>query len=88
MSNELGVPITVKSLEIDFWNQIILKKLYVEDKNHDTLLYLEELNVAINELDFSEKEIGLFIHLVNPFAKTYMGKGNLNYNHQFFPALK
>ncbi|MFT5668691.1 MAG: hypothetical protein ACI9DK_002896 [Vicingaceae bacterium] len=83
LSKELGVPITVNSLEIDFWNQIILKKLYVEDKRQDTLLYLGELNVAINELDFSEKEIGLFIHLVNPFAKTFMGKGNLNYNHQF-----
>ena len=83
LSKELGVPITVKSLEIDFWNQIILKNLYVEDKRQDTLLYLGKLNVGINELDFSDKEVGMFLHFMNPYAKTYLGKEDLTYNHQF-----
>jgi len=83
LSKELGVPITVKSLEIDFWNQIILKNLYVEDKRQDTLLHLGEMYVGINELDFLDKKVGMFLHLMNPYAKTYLGKGDHTYNHQF-----
>ena len=83
LSSELNVPVTVNRLEIDFWKQLVLKDLYIEDLNKDTLLLLGELNVTVNKLDFFEKEVGVFIHLTHPQAKTYIFEGDSSFNHQF-----
>lgn len=83
LSKELNVPVTVNSLEIDFWKQLVLKDLYIEDLNNDTLVFLKELDVEINDLDFSEKRFGIFVHLHGPSAKTYKLKNDSVFNHQF-----
>lgn len=83
LSEDLEVPVTVESLNIDFWEQVILKGLYVADLNADTLIYVSELNVAVEHLDFLEKEIGVSVELKNPTIKTYLLQGEEVYNHQF-----
>ena len=83
LTSELRVPVTLSHLKIDFWNQIILRNLYVEDLNRDTLIYLQELDIAINELDFLDHKLGVSIHLQQPKAKTYLLQNDSVFNHQF-----
>lgn len=83
LSSELDVSVTLNRLEIDFWNQLVLKDLYIEDLNQDSLIYLRELKVAIDKFDFSSKKLGISIHLIQPNAKTYQLKNDTVFNHQF-----
>ncbi|MFT6166863.1 MAG: hypothetical protein ACJASF_001556 [Vicingaceae bacterium] len=83
LSSKLNVPVTLSHLEIDFWNELILKNLYIKDLNQDTLIYLRELDVAVSELDFLNQKIGISIHLTEPNAKTYVLKNDSVFNHQF-----
>lgn len=83
LSSELNVEVTLSHLEIDFWNELILKNVYVEDLNDDTLIYVGELDVTISELDFFEKEVDFSIHLTELNGKTYILQGDSVFNLQF-----
>ena len=83
LSSELDVPVTLNQLEIDFWNHLVLKELYIEDLNQDTLIHLHELNIEVDQLDFSHKKLAVSIHLIQPKAKTYTLKNDSVFNHQF-----
>jgi len=71
LSEKLGNKIHVESVDINFFNNVDLHKIYVEDQAQDTLAYVEELNVSASLIGLLKKELhikqialdGAVIHL-------------------------
>ncbi len=57
LSSNLKTNISVKNISIDFFTGVTLNQLYVEDLHHDTLVYIDELNVKIEKFSLTDKKI-------------------------------
>lgn len=56
-SDELNVNIKVGQLAIGFFDQVVLRDLYIEDQFGDTLLYCDRLKVNLEAIRFKKREI-------------------------------
>ncbi len=57
ISEEYKTKITIKGVDIKLFKTIVLEKLYVEDLHEDTLLYVDEFDVGIDDFKFSENKL-------------------------------
>jgi len=55
----MGTKISLGSVDVSFFNALIINDLYIEDLHHDTLLYAAQLSVDIGDFSFQEKKIVL-----------------------------
>ena len=53
LSDEMGTRVEVGGVEIDLWSRLVLKNLYIEDKEADTLAFIPELRLNKYHLDRS-----------------------------------
>jgi hypothetical protein len=82
LSNKIGADVQINEVSIVFFDRIYLEKLYVEDHHGDTLAYLDELFVNINDfnlstLEFDVDEFGLSNGTVK--LKKYNQEDDLNF---------
>jgi len=54
-----NVKITIESVEIEFFNKLILNQIYIEDENTDTLFYIKQLKAGIKNWDRDKQEFYL-----------------------------
>jgi len=59
LSERLNTRITLKSVDIRFFNQVILNEFLVEDQQQDTLLYVGRMAASIDDLSVKRKMIDL-----------------------------
>ncbi|MDP4224933.1 MAG: translocation/assembly module TamB domain-containing protein [Bacteroidota bacterium] len=59
LSHSLQTKISVESVDFSFFNNLILRKVYVEDQKKDTLLFADGIKVRINGFHFRKKLINL-----------------------------
>ena len=83
MSNELDVVVRIDKVEIDIFNRVYLKGVYIEDREGDTLIYANEVKCSISDYKiFGDKRFVNFkdITLVSPRIKLakYNGSDDLN----------
>jgi len=52
LSDELNTKVEVGNIDIRFFDKFLLENFYVEDREQDTLLFAERLNVDINAFTF------------------------------------
>lgn len=52
LSNELDTKVEVGTIDIRFFDKLLLENFYVEDRQQDTLLFAESLKVDINTFTF------------------------------------
>jgi hypothetical protein len=84
LSDELKTEIRIEKVDIDFFNSVLLKGVYVQDLNKDTLLYGAEMICDINDFSYSEYKLDLDqIELKNMVAKVITYKGDTIPNYQF-----
>ncbi|MEZ4978842.1 MAG: translocation/assembly module TamB domain-containing protein, partial [Chitinophagales bacterium] len=57
ISERLGLPIHISKLEIEFFNELQIDDLYIEDLNQDTLFYLQSLNARFSYFSLLQKKI-------------------------------
>ncbi len=57
LAKKLETKITVGSIDVSFFNEVIIHDLYIEDLHQDTLLYAQQLEVGIKEFSLKEKKI-------------------------------
>ena len=91
LAKKLDTEITVGSVKVSLFNNVTINNLYVEDLNHDTLLYVNQLQVDVDEFSFKDKKIILDeVALNNTFfnLQTYKNeKGtNLNFIIDYFAS--
>lgn len=83
LEKELGAKIEIALLKVDFFNQVELQKLYIEDKTQDTLLHLKSLRVSLDAFDRKSKRIKLSLKLDSCLLNLYKTETDSFYNHQF-----
>ncbi|WP_372773456.1 translocation/assembly module TamB domain-containing protein [Mangrovibacterium sp.] len=59
MSKKFQTTISVKRVDISFFNKLVLKQVYIEDQKHDTLLYIDNLIASVSHLNFKKQELKL-----------------------------
>ncbi len=83
-SSKLNTIVTVKGVDIEFFNKLLLEGLYVEDLHHDTLLYLGELKLGIQSFDLDSSRFMLSsIGITNTRFNVVKYKGERELNLQF-----
>lgn len=50
LSNKLQTDVEIRSVNISFFNKLVLKGVYVQDLDKDTLLYANYISIGINKL--------------------------------------
>ena len=68
LSTEMGTKVSIKHIELDFFDRVSLQGVYVEDKDaKDTLAYIGDLNADIAFFSIFEKQLRLdALDLVSP----------------------
>ena len=59
LSSELGAEIKLEALEIIFFDRVLLKNVHIKDRQNQTLLLLEEMDVRINSNIFFDTPFGV-----------------------------
>ena len=57
LAKHLNTEITVGEVNVSFFNTAKLKNLFIRDLHKDTLLYVDELDVDIDEFSVKDKKI-------------------------------
>ncbi|RKD89913.1 translocation/assembly module TamB domain-containing protein [Mangrovibacterium diazotrophicum] len=79
LSKKFNTTISIKSVDISFFNKLILKEVYIEDQKQDTLLYIDNLIATIDHLNLKKHNINLSsVNLLR--TKVF-----LSLNEQHFP---
>jgi len=81
LSNQLKVKVSVGKVGITFTGSILLDKLFIEDKHHDTLFYGEEFIIKTKRIDIEKRELIFnFINISSLYSniKYYKGENDLN----------
>ena len=84
LSKELGVPVSIGQIELNYFDALTAHDLYIEDQQHDTMIHIAELGVNYDLFSFSNALIKLDeVSIKN--AKVYLGvhKGEPELNLQF-----
>jgi hypothetical protein len=59
IEEQLQTRVSIKSVNISFFNRVTVNKIYVEDLTHDTLLYVERLDASISKLPSGKQPLTL-----------------------------
>jgi len=83
LSKKYNINLSVKKVDIAFFNQLVLKDVYISDKSQDTLVYVKNLKAQLESVNYSTKSIMLkrivFDNSSLKITKDYLN----NYNYSF-----
>ncbi len=83
ISEELSTKVEIDHIDFELFNKIVLEKVYVEDLQNDTLLFIDELKLALNKIDLSNNNINLNkIIFQNTYINAYADTAKI-FNYQF-----
>ena len=84
LSRELKTEVKIERINIDFFHALSLKGIFIKDLKNDTLLYAEQIQCDIKELNLKQRKIHLKkIELINATAKAITYKNDSLPNYQF-----
>jgi hypothetical protein len=83
LSTELGTVVEIQRVEVDFFDQLTLRDLYIEDKKGDTLAFFEDFNLKVSGLSLEKKWIKTALQLQSPYLNIYRLAGDSTFNYQF-----
>jgi hypothetical protein len=82
LSRDLQTKIEIKRVDFSLFNKMHLEGILIEDKQHDTLLYADDMKVRITDWFFLKKNVELkYLGLEN--AVIYMQRTDSVWRHQF-----
>lgn len=59
LSGKFSAPLNVGHVEIDFFNRLVLEKVYIEDLKGDTLLYMNSLKMGLSLFAPLQKQVNI-----------------------------
>lgn len=84
LSEKLGNKIKVSSVDINFFNNVDLNKIYIEDQSQDTLAFIEELNISVSLIGLLKKELLIKkVDLFDAFIHLKKDTKTERFNYQF-----
>ncbi|MEA3445053.1 MAG: hypothetical protein U9R19_10055, partial [Bacteroidota bacterium] len=71
----------IGKVDIAFFNKLVVEKLYIEDYHGDTLIYIDKINIAINNFNRKERKIDFGLISIDKLKLSlYKDTANLNLN--------
>lgn len=75
LSKQIGLPVQVGKVQVDFFNNVLIEDFYLEDLNQDTLAYLHRGEAKIDYFSLLQKRISLheialddiYVNIERPF---------------------
>lgn len=84
LSEQLNTTITVEKVNVNFFSGVTLNKLLVKDLHHDTLAFINKLNVDVKTFSINDKQIILDeIKIDEAFFNVVKHKTDSSFNFQF-----
>jgi hypothetical protein len=85
LADKLKTTVGIKNVRIDFLNHVLIEGLYIEDKNHDTLLYAGQARVRITDWFILRKSTPVihYVGLHDAYAHLYRTAKSDEWNYQF-----
>jgi hypothetical protein len=59
LSKTLEAKVSIQRVDISFFSKVVLKEVYIEDQQQDTLLFIDNLVANIDALNFKKRTINL-----------------------------
>jgi len=59
LSNELETKVTIGHVDVKLFRSVVLKDLYIEDKQHDTLLFVKTFTANISKFGVRSRQLSL-----------------------------
>jgi len=88
LSSQVKSTISVGSIDYKFFNKLSIKDILIKDKNNDTLVFSQEVNVIIKRIDFKNRNVRLgkvtFLKPVVAFVTDSTGLMNLTWYLNLF----
>ncbi|MBE9466745.1 MAG: translocation/assembly module TamB domain-containing protein [Bacteroidetes bacterium] len=83
MSKKFNTNIFVENVDIAFFNQVVLKGVYISDKSNDTLVYIKKLKAQLESVSYADKRL-MLKRIVFDKSRLKISKDYLNnYNYSF-----
>ena len=87
LSERLKTKVSVGSLQVEWFNKISLKTVYIEDQYTDTLMYAGELNIRITDWIIVQNKPTLhYLELKNTIVHLYRTRNNAIWNYSFIES--
>lgn len=85
LTDKLKTKVEIKHVRIDFLNHVVVQGLYIEDRQHDTLLYANEARVRITDWFIFKKGVPTlrYVGLHGAYANLYRTRASNEWNYQF-----
>ncbi|MFT5877652.1 MAG: hypothetical protein ACI9GM_001227, partial [Salibacteraceae bacterium] len=77
LGERLNTTVTVEKIDISFFKFIKLKKVYIEDLNKDTLLFVESLNAEISHWNYENDSLNITLDKIAVTSPIYHLHQNL-----------
>ncbi len=83
LSENLNTEVKINYVDFEFFNKLVLKDVYIEDLQKDTLLYVGNLKLALKDVDFQANTVFLDkIGLHKSYFNLYSDSTNI-FNYEF-----
>ncbi len=84
VSNKTHTIVEIKNISISFPKSIVVKGIFLEDTQHDTLVYAEKAKISVALFDLLSNKINInSFSLDNANVNLYSSKTNPNFNYNF-----
>ncbi|WP_394670715.1 translocation/assembly module TamB domain-containing protein [Halosquirtibacter xylanolyticus] len=84
ISQQLGAQISIRKVDIRFFNKLVLKDFLLKDQKQDTLLFSKALVVEVDSLNLEKQQLfSNSILLESAYINSKRYKDSLSYNYQF-----
>jgi hypothetical protein len=83
-AQKLNTKIQIESIDVEFFDKLVLKNLYIEDHGQDTLLFAPEFKITVTDLNFNHQlfQLGDII-LQDAYINIRKFKRGSDFNFQF-----
>lgn len=85
LAEKLKTKVSIRHIRIDFANRLLIQGLYIEDRNHDTLLYAGEAELKVSDWFYvkGDKPVITYLGLHDAYGHLYRKPTSNDWNYQF-----
>src|SRR5438105_1417574 len=83
LSSQLGTRVEIDKVKIQFVKSAVLRGVFIEDNNHDTLLYSKLIEVELRDFNYTKQRLRIDeVKLTGTTASIVKYKNEENFNFQ------